>query len=277
MTQRKLARLRRKYYNRSIVCYSLAGVMLIVSIIFFVKFAGEASSYYECDKLYKEAIENYVTVAEIPSNTIAEDESSQWYNSISVNIKSLELINPEVKGWIYFENEDISYPVLYSGDNTKYLKTSYDGQRASAGSIFLDQGNSGSFDDQYIIMYGHNMKDKSMFGKLRLYNQSDYYDDHKYFQIYTDDGVYRYMVFACKDVSKFDQLYEPHRMAEPDFREFVLKHIAAGSKIDTAVLPNDSDHVITLSTCSTPNHRLIVSAIRIDEHSAKDIYSEAKQ
>ena len=76
----------------------------------------------------------------------------------------MKQINPDVVGWIYFENDDLSYPVLYSGDNDKYLRTTIDGSDATAGAIFIEGGNSPDFQDQNTIVYGHNMRNLSMFG-----------------------------------------------------------------------------------------------------------------
>ena len=75
-------------------------------------------------------MKEYTKIAEVPED--------QWYDQIQVNFGELTKLISEIVGWIHFENEDIDYPILYSGDNDKYLRKTYDGNDATAGSIFLD-------------------------------------------------------------------------------------------------------------------------------------------
>ena len=83
--------------------------------------------------------------------------------------------NPDVIGWIRFDNQDelgINYPILYSGDNQKYLRTDLHGNSHIAGCIFLEGLNKSDFSDYYNIIYGHNMNDGSMFGSLKKYRMT---------------------------------------------------------------------------------------------------------
>ena len=117
------------------------------------------------------------------------------------------------------------------------------------------------------LVYGHNMRDLSMFGKLRYYkNTPGYYDDHQYFQIFTKDSVYRYQIFACKEVSDNHDVFWVFGK-EPTGYYKMLKEIERGSYCDSGIVTNESDHVITLATCtSKEDERLIVSAVRTDEY-----------
>ena len=115
------------------------------------------------------------------------EAQSPWYDDIDIDFAGLRSENPDVVGWIYFENEDISYPVMYSGDNSYYLRKTFKREHATAGSIFLEGSNKTDFSDCHTIIYGHNMKNLSMFGKLKYYNRDEnYYDSHQYFQILVD-------------------------------------------------------------------------------------------
>ena len=124
-------------------------------------------------------------------------DADKWYELATIDLDQVREINRDVIGWIYFENEDISYPILYSGDDTTYLRKTLTGTSATAGSIFLEGKNNPNLQDAHSIIYGHNMKNLSMFGKLKFYNRDEeYYDKHRYSQIFTDDAVYRYEIFA---------------------------------------------------------------------------------
>ena len=121
------------------------------------------SDYKSSDDLYDKLEHEYIAERK---NTENNAQEKQWYDDISVDFASLKQQNPDVVGWIYFENEDISYPVMYSGDDDYYLRKTFDRQHATAGSIFLEGNNNTDFNDCHTIIYGHNMKNLSMFGKL---------------------------------------------------------------------------------------------------------------
>lgn len=198
-----------------------------------------------------------------------EGTQKAWYEQISVDLEGLQAAYPDVAGWLYFENESISYPVLYSGDNEKYLRTAYTGKTANAGAIFLDGENTRDFSDPHTLIYGHNMKNLSMFGRLRYYRTDrDYYEGHKYFQIFTGGYIYRYEIFAYGQVSADDSIYYVYG-ADPgnDKLRALLKELKGMAPQGSSAEPGVNDHLITLSTCTGDGDvRMIVSAVRVDEH-----------
>ncbi|WP_051525849.1 class B sortase [Butyrivibrio proteoclasticus] len=239
-----------------------AGVLIFTSI-----------EYHRSEKAYGDASKTYVQeTQEIPLSASVTDEvnstdNSVWWNEASVEMETLTEEYPDAIGWIYFENEDISYPIMYSGDNTKYLNTSYDGEKARAGAIFLDGESTPDFSDPHSLIYGHNMRDLTMFGKLRFYKtDASYYDEHQYFQIFTKDGVYRYQIFAYEEVPDSHDVFWVYGK-DPEGMWEMLQDIEGGSYRQTGIEATESDHVITLATCtSKEDRRLIVSALRTDEH-----------
>ena len=105
-------------------------------------------------------------------NDTAAEDAGAWYHDIDVDLKGLREINPDIGGWIYFENEkDISYPLLYSGDD-HYLHYNYFDEEEAAGSIFIDAVNNPALSDVHTLIYGHNMRNLTMFGKLKYYKTS---------------------------------------------------------------------------------------------------------
>ena len=99
-----------------------------------------------------------------------EQEQEPVVPPLQVDFASLEAINPDIVGWIYIEALDISYPVVHGEDNDFYLHRTFEKKDNFAGSIFVEYRNSGDFSDPNTIVYGHNMKNQSMFGKLKLLN-----------------------------------------------------------------------------------------------------------
>ncbi len=118
-----------------------------------------------------------------PSEPEPEPLSYPTEPPLAVDFESLKAINPDVKGWLYIEALDISYPVVQGPDNDTYLHTTYEGTSRTnfAGSIFLDYQNQDDFSDGNTIVYGHNMKNLSMFGKLKQMKEQKKYRDSVYF------------------------------------------------------------------------------------------------
>ena len=191
---------------------------------------------------------------------------------MDVDIAGLQAVNPETVGWLYFEDADISYPIMYSGDDDKYLHTDFNGQENSAGSIFLEGENATNFNDMHTLIYGHNMKNESMFGALHRYKEDEkYYDDHQYFQIITTgyDGEivkYRYHIVAYKDVPINDDIYYVLDSDFEDMDTFIYNEVKRDSMVNVSIPAGNDKHIITLSTCTnTDDNRFVVSAIRCGE------------
>ena len=210
-----------------------------------------------------------VTKTDNDLETEPEDDPNAWYHDIDVDFAGLKEQNEDIVGWIYFEDEEsISYPFLYSGDDY-YLRRNYLKEEETAGSIYIDGNNSPNLDDAHTLIYGHNMRNLSMFGKLKFYKtEEDYFENHRYFQLITESGAYRYEIFAYKDVSTLTGgIYTTWKYVDSDFKEFVNDTICQGSYVEADIDVDDEAHIVTLSTCSYDSDvRFTVSAVRIDEH-----------
>ncbi len=233
----------------------------------------EASTEASSEELSTEESVTEEPTTEEPTTeapTQPESESILWYQMIAVDFDGLRQVNPEVVGWIYFENEDISYPILYSGDNEKYLRTDIYGNVSTAGCIYMDGENSPEFDDRRTVLYGHNMKNLTMFGKLKYYvERSDYYVDHQYFQIHEDDVIHRYRIFSFFPVNENEVPMVRVSYGENDDIEFefLLGQLQERSQWGTTgVEVNVDDHVLTLVTCFTEGHRVLINAVRVDSY-----------
>ena len=210
-----------------------------------------------------------VTKTDNDLETEPEDDPNAWYHDIDVDFAGLKEQNEDIVGWIYFEDEEsISYPLLYSGDDY-YLRRNYLKEEETAGSIYIDGNNSPDLDDAHTLIYGHNMRNLSMFGNLKFYKtEEDYFENHRYFQLITESGAYRYEIFAYKDVSTLTGgIYTTWNYVDDDFKDFVENTICQGSYVDADIDIEDETHIVTLSTCSYDSDvRFTVSAVRVDEH-----------
>lgn len=190
----------------------------------------------------------YANLNETYASEPAEEEPTapDWYGKVDINLAELQKVNPDVVGWIFFENEPISYPILYSGDNETYLRHTYTKEYAIAGSIFIDYHNKPDFSDPRTMIHGHNLEDDStMFSRIVHFLDDNYYEEHRFFQIIANNKAYRYEIYNAEIVEPDDNIYS-----------------------SVASDRGESDkHLILLSTCYDHSaKRVIVTAKRVDEY-----------
>ncbi len=200
------------------------------------------------------------------STETTKSSAAKVWNTSDIDLASLIKEYPETVGWIYFEDGHISYPIMQSSDNTKYKKRDYKGEEVREGSIFLDYQSAPDFTDINSIIYGHNMKDGTMFGSFREYrNDPGYYKDHQYFQVILPDKRYRYLIFAYMDVPKSYVLYDYVGEASKGLLEN-LDAVRAKAYIGDDVPVKDSDKVVTLSTCTDKDSlQFVILGVMVDE------------
>ena len=170
---------------------------------------------------------------------------------LEVDWKELKEINPEVVGWIYIDGQDnISYPVCRADNNEFYLHQTFRKQYLYAGSIFEDYHNKPDFADPNTIVYGHNMKNGSMFGMLKYMNDQKKYDEHPFFWILTPDGNYRYHIFSIFTTGAESDTYTLYTQNGPEFLAWEEK-MQKQSNVKNKVPLSKSDKTVILSTCTS--------------------------
>ena len=195
-----------------------------------------------------------------------------------IDFDSLQEINPDVIGWLEMEAVDtINYPIVQGEDNDYYLHRTFQETDNFAGSIFMDYMNKSNFGQRNTIIYGHNMKNGSMFGSLKDYRDQEVYNKSPYFWIYTPTRIYKYEIFSCAEVDKFGQDYQITFQDKEDFQEFIY-HAQDQSLYDTGVDVDYTDTVVTLSTC-TGNEatRFIVQGKRVRTYQVVPKRSEERR
>ncbi|MCI7812094.1 MAG: class B sortase [Lachnospiraceae bacterium] len=167
-----------------------------------------------------------------------------------VDFEELQKINPEIIGWLYVEAIDsINYPITQTEDNAYYLSHTFKKTDNIAGSIFLDCDTKPNFTETNSVIYGHNMKNGSMFGKLNLFYKEETYEESKYFWIYTPDLYYKYEIFSCVEVGAISKTYQRQFESDRDFEDY-LETMKENSIIKTDTKVTASDKIVTLSTCT---------------------------
>lgn len=261
--------------KRKKIVYNLILIVCIAAFLFSaIQLIHIYKDYHTSEKEYDSLEKQYVNVRPRPINSKNESSSEEttekplpWYEWIAVDLAEVRKINSDVIGWIWFENEEISYPILYSGDNEEYLRKSLKGTQTTAGSIFLEGRNKPDFNDPISIIYGHNMRNLSMFGKLKYYRRDPkYYDDHQYFQIVTEHEIRRYQIFSCALVADDGDVYYGIHSTGDEFQK-IIRDLEKKSMCKTGVEVTKDDKIISLSTCTEKDDtRLVLSAVLVDSY-----------
>lgn len=191
----------------------------------------EASAGYQ--KLQKFIIEKPDVEKDSKGQPKQEDPEE---NLPEIDFDGLREVNEDIVAWIQIPGIGVDYPVVQGKDNEHYLHYTFDGKANKAGSIFLDYRNRADFTDSKVILYGHNMKDGSMFSNLKKYWDAGFRKEQGRVLIYLSGKVLECEIVECRQVSVQDMVYE----VEKEERR------------------NVSEQVI-LSTCSvSANNRLIL-------------------
>jgi len=128
----------------------------------------------------------------------ADDKGGQTPGSIAaaqkrvIDFTALKKINPEIVAWIYVPNSRIDYPVAQAKDNEFYLHHDFYGRSSFSGCIFLDKDAEPDFSSMDSPVYGHHMRNKSMFGSLNYFRQAAFRDSHQIAFIYLPDQTIKY-------------------------------------------------------------------------------------
>jgi sortase B len=204
--------------------------------------------------------------AELKNEKLQYEETTDWEDMLDVDFAGLTQINPDVAGWIYVEGTDISYPIMYSGDDYAYLRTDINKEYAKAGSIFLEGYNLPDFSDSHSIIYGHNMKNGSMFGQLKDYSASmDLYNKSKYFWIFTPDYDYRYEIISAYTTEINSVTYTLFKGPGQEFLDYENTIVTLSDIPTTPGNLSVNDKIVTLSTCTdNESTRYVVQGKRVD-------------
>lgn len=228
-------------------------ILLLSGILIFASYMAikEVREYEEAEQLYEELQEEYVETK--PTEDTEPDETPEQTEPIeaapiTVDFTSLLEQNSDIVGWIYCPDTPINYPVVQAEDNDRYLRRDLNGKYLVSGTVFVDYRNGAIGEDANYIVYGHNMKDGSMFSSLAKYKEQSYHDEHPILYYLTPNGDYKIELYAGIVVKRDALIYVPNP-DEAEFTEF-LRNAKDKSTFKSDVEMTENDTLITLSTCS---------------------------
>ena len=234
-------------------------VLTLALIVAVAVFCFAAYNLFHIYTEYKKGTDEYNNIEQMavterdPESTEEVSDTEQGPQPpFDVDFAALQGVNPDVVGWIYIEALDgISYPVVQGEDNEEYLHTTYENNYNFAGTIFIDYENSRDFTDCNTLVYGHNMKNGSMFGRLKNFSEDQTtYEKSKYFWIFTPEKDYRYEIISAYTTGVNSDTYTLFKGPGDEFQEY-LDTIKGYSEIETDDTElTIKDRIVTLSTCT---------------------------
>ncbi len=252
--------------KKSKIILAILIVVLVVSVSFIVVYFVKQNN---AKNEYKD-LQNKAKVKETTQETPDESQEDGEYKS-PIDFEELWKTNEEIYAWIQIPGTDIDYPIAQrADDDAYYLNHTIEGTEGLPGSIYTEAINSKDFSDFNTVIYGHNMKNGTMFAGLHKYEDKEFLKENPYVYIYLPDKTLKYQIFAAV---VFDDRHVMHSFdySTPEGRQQFLDEIKGvrtmESGYDENVTVGTDSNIITLATCigGQPDNRWLVEAVLVDD------------
>ena len=228
----------------------------------------EMEALYDEHKSDGEAVEEVTEEAaeELPEESVEENEDGV-YAGCPVDFAGMWEVNEDVYAWITVPGTVIDYPILqHETDNTYYLNYNIDGSYGYPGCIYTENLNSKDFTDNNTVIYGHNMKNGSMFAGLHKFEDAGFFEENTKVYIYTPEREYEYTIFAAYIYDDRHLLYSfdfANEEVYAAYLEDIQNMRSMNALIRDDITVTSEDKIITLVTCigNQPSKRLLVQAV----------------
>jgi len=195
-------------------------------------------------------------VVEVAQGKSAKDADTIYF-------EGLKTMNPDTVGWVSIEDTPLNYPVVQTDNNDYYLSHNFEKDTAIEGTVFLDYVCA-SENTRNNILYGHYMRDESMFGVLWQYQNEAFFRAHSNIQYDRPGDPGKWEIFSVY-ITEADYDYrQPEFSNDTEFMSY-MNRVKERSLYDTGVVLNPTDEVLTLSTCiyTFDDARLAIHARKI--------------
>ena len=224
-------------------------------------------SQEEMEALYDEhKVEDTTEIEEVVEE-VQEEADDGVYEGCPVDFAGMWEINKDVYAWITVPGTVIDYPILqHATDNTYYLNYNIDGSYGYPGCIYTENLNSKDFTDNNTVIYGHNMKNGSMFSGLHKFEDASFFNEHTEVFIYTPEKEYEYTIFAAYIYDDRHLLYSfdfANQQVYANYLEDIQNMRSMNALLREDITVTAEDKIITLVTCigNQPDKRLLVQAV----------------
>lgn len=216
-------------------------ILVLIICICSYKIVDKVMEYKKADNVYEKI---RIEKEELKNSYINNEDDTEKDGRGNIFID-----NEDYRGWLNVENTNIDYPVLQSYDNQYYLDKDINREYLMSGSIFMNYLNDG-FNDENTVLFGHNMRNKTMFAQLKKYKEKEFfYGDNDIVIEVENDKVLKYKVFSAYVTDSKDNYIKTNFDDKDQYKEF-LEDIKNKSQYKSDIDVNENDKIITLSTCS---------------------------
>lgn len=224
---------------------------------------------------YRKGEANYESILQdvvISPGGADDKDNSQQNQSGDENLPvidwaKLKNMNDDLVGWLYIPDTVIQYPIVAGDDNDYYLTHTFDKTENACGSIFMDKGNKKDYSSDNTILHGHNMKNGTMFGSLRDFEDKSYWQSHRYIWIIRENTALKYEIFSVGITEAASDVYILEFGSEERFQNYIVNRSKLGAIYETGVNVTTRDKLLTLSTCTSDTEvgRRVVQAKLVEE------------
>lgn len=237
--------------------------LILLIIIFFcaIKIYQKRLGYYTDSRDY----DNLRSLSPLSDSSINKDPEE---NKKDIeNEKNLKNINSDYKFWINVEGTNIDFPVIQGKDNDFYLHHNFNKEKSFSGSIFVDSENNLN-DDSNLVVYGHNMRNDTMFAQIKHFKNENFFNANKYVTLYREGKKSTFEIFSvyqenAKDLeSQIKIKFSNKEDYEKYLKEQKEKSLFKREGIDL----KDNDRILTLVTCGYDfvNARIVIVAKEVN-------------
>ena len=253
LTKRNNAQTRRFIFTALFVLLFALGVTSVFTMVHIGR------EYRAAQREYSALREGIVPASNPPSSAFSRPplisaEATVPPSDITESTRELLDINPDYIGWIKIDETPIDYPVVQGKDNGQYIHVTFKGEQNASGTIFMDWKCEGAFAAPLAVLFGHNMKDGSMFASLHNYRDNAFLAAHPDISITTPNGEgLTYRIFSVQLTTVADKVFSLFGKNHKEIADFFIEYNA----------PASATHFLVLSTCTTggsDNERLLAFA-----------------
>lgn len=221
---------------------SFAFKVIIVCLIVIIMVSGW--------QLYK-AFEKYYK-ARIQYNDVIKTSGSVNVKGTftgEIDWQSLLSQNEDIRAWVYLKDTIINYPVVRGSDNSFYLTHMFNKAYNGAGSLFMDANAPDNFEGFNTVIYGHHMRDGSMFALLEKYKSQEFYENNKQLELITPSAKYHLIVVGFELVYSESDAYK-YNFIDDKEKQALIEYTEKNNLIKVHERANIKDRLVTLSTCA---------------------------
>ena len=232
----------------------------IISVFMILCIIGIVYSLYNI-YMWKRNVDKNNEIKQITKKHVKEEKKSEKdeIKEYKIDFDALKKSNSDTVGYIKVNNTNIDYVVVQTKNNSYYLNHNFNKEKNRAGWIFLDYRNKLDGNDKNIIIYGHNMKDGSMFETLSNVLQKWWYEDSDNYILTftTEEKTFTYQVFSTYDIKTEDYYIKTKFNSDRDYEKF-LKTIKSRSNHNYGIEVTKEDTILTLSSCLGAGEKRVV-------------------